>query len=348
MKPVVSIIIPTLNRSATLHDTLVSLASLDHDAAAYEILVVDNGSTDYTGELVDRFISSTPSHRIRYYYEPEPGLLSGRHKGALKAKGDILVFIDDDIIADAGWLNAIVRTFEDPTVHLVGGPSLPKYETAPPEWLEIFWFRNGAVSTCGSLSLQDQGSKIIEVDPTWVWGLNFAIRKSTLFETGGFHPDSIPKHLQRFQGDGETGLSLKIRQRGLKAVYQPEALVYHQIPAQRLTIEYFEDRMFFQGVCDSYTKIREPHFNVNAKNQRNGLDWKLPLRKARQIGGRIYRKLTRDPYAEIRRRIQDAYRAGFAFHQNEVANDPELLKWVLKPDYWDYKLPRATEMEDGR
>ena len=70
-----------------------------------------------------------PHHRIRYLLEPEPGLLSGRHRGALESDGEILVFLDDDIEATAGYLHAILDAFKDPAVQLVGGPNLPRYES---------------------------------------------------------------------------------------------------------------------------------------------------------------------------------------------------------------------------
>ena len=67
----------------------------------------------------------------------------------------------------------------------------------------------------------------------------------------------IPKPLQRFQGDGETGVSLAVHANGLESVYHPEAAVQHEVPPSRLDTEYFVQRGFYQGIADSYTFIRE-------------------------------------------------------------------------------------------
>jgi glycosyltransferase involved in cell wall biosynthesis len=337
----VSIIIPTLNHAKYLKNALTSVQNQTFPKDEYEIIVVDNGSTDNTQQVTEQIIATYQTHQIRYIWEPEPGLLSGRHRGAKEAKGQILVFIDDDIEADKGWLAAIMDAFQDPSVHLVGGPSQPDYKSEPPAWLESFWEQHEYGRLCGWLSLLDFGEQIREIDPIFIWGLNYAIRKKTLFEVGGFHPDCIPKHLQRFQGDGEIGLSTKIRETGLKAVYHPKALVWHKVLNERLTVEYFEKRAFYQGVCSSYTQIRMNYqgglqFKKQSKLIRL-LSWRTPFKIYNLLRERIRQKYS--GYAEIKKRTDEAYQAGFAFHQNEVANDPELLKWVLKENYFDYRLP---------
>jgi len=92
--------------------------------------------------------------------------------------------------------------------------------------------------------------------PNYIWGLDFAIRRRALFDLGGFHPDCISDALQHFQGDGETGLTMKAFVQGYKAVFTSRAKVYHFISASRMTPEYFERRAYYQGVCDSYSRIR--------------------------------------------------------------------------------------------
>ena len=128
----ISVIVPTLNRSASLHQTLVSVLTQAFPASDFEVIVVDNGSKDSTRAAVETLQTDHPNLRLRYIYEPEPGLLSGRHRGALEASGEILAFTDDDIEAAPGWLAAIASSFDDPLVHLVGGRNLPKYEITPP------------------------------------------------------------------------------------------------------------------------------------------------------------------------------------------------------------------------
>ena len=106
-----SIIIPTCNRADQLFRCIKSLVSIDMAFDEYEIIVIDNGSKDNTKEVVDKFKKEFTKHNIRYFYDDIPGLLTGRHRGAKEAKSELLVFVDDDIHADKGWLAAIVDTF---------------------------------------------------------------------------------------------------------------------------------------------------------------------------------------------------------------------------------------------
>jgi len=327
-----SIIIPTRNRAQWLDMTLKSLLMQEISDHPYEILVVDNGSTDHTLKIVQKVISENPGQKISYHFEPVPGSMSARHCGALKAEGEILVFIDDDIEADKNWLNTILMAFENEAVNLVSGPSLPVFEADPPPWVAKYWTHRSNRFYCGSLSIQNLGDSIIEIDPTFVWSLNWSIRKKTFFEEGGFHPCVIPKEFQHFQGDGETGLSLKLRAKGHRALYVPGAKIFHHIPRERLTASYFEGRFFYQGVCDSYTQIRK------SKGVKNILTPSVVPNEAYLSSLSAY-----ESYQEIvHQRIHEAYVQGFKFHLEAVKNSEVILQWVLKDNYLDYKLPELN------
>ncbi|MBW4481202.1 MAG: glycosyltransferase [Tildeniella torsiva UHER 1998/13D] len=335
----ISVIIPTLNRADSLALALESLSRQQAPDADFEVLVVDNGSIDHTKAIAQSFADKLPSAQLRYIFEPEPGLLSGRHRGAQEAKGDILSFLDDDVELDPGWLVAVHNAFENATVHLVGGRNLPRYESTSPPWLKYFWQKCPGGQLCTELSLLDLGDQRHSIDANYVWGLNFSIRKGTLRELGGFHPDCIPKRLQHLQGDGETGLTRQANQKGYKAVYEPLALLHHVVPAARLTPEYFEARYFYQGVCDSYTVIRDRHRSQDAVADATG-----QTQRFNHYVGKVKGKLASltqgsAEYRAIRQRCKAAYQAGFQFHQQQVAQNPALLAWVLKEDYWEYKLP---------
>ena len=329
----VSIIIPTRNRAKMLSKALASFARQDVDSAAYEILVIDNGSTDDTEAVTAGAREQYSDLNLRYFLEPVPGLLSGRHRGAFEAQGDMLCFVDDDIEAAPQWLASILAAFEEPKVHLVGGASIPEFEATPPAWMDRFMdCRDGRIN-CGDLSLFDIGEQTVRIDPTYVWGLNFSIRKKTLFDLGGFHPDCIPKALQHFQGDGETGLALKIRKKGLSAVYTGGARVVHHISRERLTVAYFEARYFYQGVCDSFTRIRE----ARSVGEAVAFPPVVP-EDAMPADETLYGRYRRLIYG----RIQAAHAAGFRFHQEAVRTDHRLLDWVLRDDYFDFQLPDLT------
>ena len=329
----ISIIIPSYNRAGSLHQTMTSIASVVTPSDSVEIIIVDNGSVDDTASICREIKHRFPKHNWRYFYDDTPGLLTGRHLGARQAQGDILAFLDDDVRLAPSWLEALNDAFSDPEVMLTGGPSWPHYEVEPPSWLGGMWveFEEGRV--LGQLSLVDLGATRKDVNPLFVGGLNFSIRKTAFQACGGFHPDYLPKPLQRYQGDGETGLALKVKARGLKALYHSGVWLKHVVPASRLTPEHFEWRGFYQGICDSYANIRR-----NGCLPASTQSWKDLVRP---IKWQLERKgLLRNPTAKAVRFL--AARARFAgswFHENEVRKDPNLLEWVLKPDYLDYRLP---------
>lgn len=349
----ISIIIPTFNRDAFLPNAIKGITKLNYQSDKYEILIIDNGSTDNTKNISKKVIQENPGHTIKYIFEPSPGLLAARHKGASEAQGDILTFIDDDIIPFPTWLTAISKSFDDDGVQLVGGKTLPKYEETPPAWLHQLWGVTPYGGTsCGYLSLQDLGDQPRDIHPNYIFGLNLSIRKTALLDAGGFHPDLYPKYLQRFQGDGETGLTLRCFNKGFKAVYNPEAGVYHCIPPQRMTIPYFENRMFYQGVCNSYSDLRNEK-ELKGKNVGIPKIKKILFSyvyKAKQLLlNHVISKKGNNELPElkiIRQRMNSAYNNGYQYHQTEVKKDPELLKWVLKENYWDYQLPGDLELYD--
>jgi glucosyl-dolichyl phosphate glucuronosyltransferase len=328
-----SIIVPTLDRAGILAQCLESVAALDFERPGFEVLVVDNGSSDRTPEIVRQFMDLHPELVLRFIVEKEPGLLSGRHRGVREAIGDILAFIDDDTLVDPGWLRAIDAGFSNSEVIIVGGPSLPKYQSPPPPWLEWFWETDQEKSVCGALSLIDFGPKERRVPASWVFGLNFSIRKGALLELGGFHPDCIPVQFQKFQGDGETGLARKAEAQGRPAVFSPGAKVHHLIPKERLTIESFAIRFYYQGICDSYFAMRQAG-KVPPSSIRKC--WERQWRRAIGCAGRLIGEQLK---LFVLNTMRQAYLEGYEFHRRAALRDPKVLSWVLRDDYWDYRLP---------
>jgi glycosyltransferase involved in cell wall biosynthesis len=327
----ISIIIPTFNRAELLEGALNSIVTVIASTDAVEIVIVDNGSLDKTASVVREMGSKFPRYEWRYFYEPIPGLLSGRHRGMEEARGEILSFLDDDVLLTPSWPSALQDAFRDPRIVLVGGPSRPLYEVGPPDWLEDLWEEADGHRMLPFLSLITSGPVAAIIDPLFVFGLNFSIRKSALQACAGFHPDCIQPELQRYQGDGETGLARKIKAAGLLALHHPGVAVIHVIPAHRLSLESFELRAFYQGVCDSYTRIRLGGVvgRSSTKSSEGGLT--ALMKKLRGF--------RRNDIDIVRTCLDLAHAAGIAFHDNEVRGDPDLLRWVTKPHYFDYTLP---------
>jgi len=336
-----SVIIPTRNRADLLKSALQSLETQTLPSNFFEVLVIDNGSTDNTRQVVE--LARQRLGNVRYFYDPTPGLHVGRHLGMKMAESDILVYADDDIEAFPTWLEAIAESFQDPEVVLVGGKNLPKWESEPPEWILKMWEpdKNGD-RVLGYLSILDLGNERKFINPFYVFGCNFSIRKKILLEAGGFHPDAFPQELIKYRGDGESHVSRYISDHNYKALYHPQASVYHIVPSSRLTEDYFCQRAHNQGISDSYTKIRLQHLGDN--NKRLLLRYCRVLKKMaigkwlklliRQIGSKILTE-NGDEISFIKKKIQKAYLEGWNYHQQLVKRDLSLLGYVIRENYYD-------------
>jgi glycosyltransferase involved in cell wall biosynthesis len=214
-----SVIIPTRNRADVLVRCLAALTRQTLPIDEFEVLVVDNGSIDSTCDVAKAYGQSL---QLTYVTAPVPGLHVGRHAGLLRAKSDVLIFADDDIEALPTWVEAVVDSFKDTGVALVGGNNYPLFEEDPPAWLLRWWKRPVHIGRAmGSLSILDFGDGIFEISPGYVWGCNFSIKREVLLKAGGFHPDGVPKEQLRYRGDGETHVSDVVRRSGCARCLTP-------------------------------------------------------------------------------------------------------------------------------
>lgn len=323
-----SVIIPTRNRSALLEKAIKSIILQTYPSENFEIIIVDNGSTDETRSVVHS--QKHNFHNLTYIYEPKPGLHVGRHAGLTIAKGEILVYGDDDIEAFPTWLEGIAESFNDPAVVLVGGNNLPRFECTPPAWIEKLWQNNPLGMTIVVYSLLDLGDDVKEISPYYVFGCNYSIRKRVLLEVGGFHPDSMPEDLLKYRGDGESAVSLAILKRGYKTIFNPKASVYHWVPKSRMTFEYIYKRGYAEGISNSYIKIRK-------RGHQNLINY------FRAISFFITRKSSVKILKTLRKNVSpndiftNGYLDGYLYHQREAYHNRELFEWVLQPVYYENK-----------
>lgn len=327
----ISVIIPTRNRAEFLASALGSLLDQALSADQFEILVIDNGSSDHTAAVVK---DQNGTHdNLRYFHEPEPGLHAGRHRGLAEANSDTLVFADDDIEALPTWLAAVDEAFADSSVAMVGGNNFPMFMGAPPDWLTALWNRPTDLGgrALPALSILDLPGPPRSISPYLIWGCNFAIRREVLLRAGGFHPDGMPEELIRFRGDGETYVSRFVVESGMKCLFHPGASVYHKVAPERMTYGYFRQRGYNQGVSDSYTVLRSG--GTHARSQRS-----LPYRCARwgwnQIRSAAARIQTPAATRTALENFNAGHREGYAFHQDAYRADPEVREWVHRERYF--------------
>lgn len=328
----ITVVIPTRNRAELLRNTLESLTEQTLSNTEFEILVIDNGSTDHTAQVTADFTCRL--RNLLYFHEPEPGLHAGRHRGLREARGDILVYADDDIRGLPTWLEAVAENFTDPEVALLGGNNYPDFQGPVPGWLNKLWRRPAMGGQgLGALSILSlpEGRRVH--DPNLVWGCNFAIRRQVLLDAGGFHPDGMPKELIRFRGDGESHVSWYLKQNKLLCLFDSRASVYHIVTPERMTLEYFWQRNFNQGISASYTMLRNG--SQTKKSRRCGA-----VAFARFVANGVWRRVKRwvgedAEFCKLAKVISDGYRQGFEYHQRMYQTDMEVRAWVHKSDYFE-------------
>ena len=251
----ISVIIPTLNRAELLKQTLESLAQQTFKEELFEIIVIDNGSSDNTKNVCISYQREHPN--LIYIYDDRPGLHIGRNRGYLESKADILVYADDDIIASKTWLEAIYLGFEDEETVLIGGNNYPCFEVKPPKWVNDLWTydRKEKLKRLEPYSVIIIGDESRRVDAGAIFGCNFAIRKNVLAEIGGFHPDGMPDKFIRYRGDGESFITSTIRRRKWKAMFYPDASVQHMVTKGRLSFKYVKKVFYRTGVSYGFSAL---------------------------------------------------------------------------------------------
>jgi glycosyltransferase involved in cell wall biosynthesis len=240
----ISAIICTHNRDAYLGAAIDSLLAQDF-TAEFEVVVVDNGSSDRTHEVV-----AQRSHdpRLKYIFEPIIGLSVARNTGAKIASGEILAYLDDDAVASDRWLEILYSAYQNNSQLAIAGGKVTllwPQGIQPPQWL--------SPGLAGNLGAYDLGDSTIYIDQPGLTprGLNYSLRRSFLEESGGFdlHLGRVGKNLLSNEELQMTEFAL---QRGWQVAYLPEALVAHNVSPERLQRSWFLNRGWWQGISECY------------------------------------------------------------------------------------------------
>lgn len=238
----VSILFATYKRGEILRITLDSFAKLSPGQFTYEIIVIDNACEHQIANLVSLYQTLLP---IRYLQEPAPGKNSALITGLLHATGEILVFTDDDVIADPEWLNSLVAGIERlPEYDLFGGRILPSL----PDNAED---KHGLLQRSGSFIksayvIADWPLPEGPIKVGHIWGPNMAVRRR-VFDSGiTFDPKIGPNGGNYIMGS-ESDFLNRAASKGFKGAYIPSAQVRHQIRPEQLTIDWLAGRAFRWG-----------------------------------------------------------------------------------------------------
>jgi len=231
--------IQTYNRAETLATTLESLRALRCPKGVdYEILVVDNNSSDYTPEVIRRY-ATILAPRLRSVSEPRQGLSRARNRGLREARGEIVCFIDDDVKVDPGWLEAVSSAFTKHSATVVGGRSYLIYPTFRPEWLPP--------TKEFLLSRLDHGDEVLVNTNKQLFGLNLSVLRQAALEVRGFNAQ-FGRNRRSLASGEEADFLARIKRTGAVVVYEPEAVVGHMVPFERITKTWLLRRSYVGGV----------------------------------------------------------------------------------------------------
>jgi glucosyl-dolichyl phosphate glucuronosyltransferase len=230
----VTVIVSTRNRCEDLAKALASLAASElPDSVVWEVLVVDNASTDATRGVVEDFAARYPG-RFRYLYQAVAGKSLALNAAVRETRADVLAFTDDDVSVEPSWLGNLVKPLKDPAWAGVSGRTLAARDFWPPDWLAA-----DARYALAPLGLFDRGTEPGELAET-PFGNNMAYRKAVFDKYGGFRTDLGPRSGSSDpQKSEDSEFGTRLLSAGERLRYEPSALLYHSTPQARITRDYF-------------------------------------------------------------------------------------------------------------
>lgn len=254
----ISAIICTLNRADYLKKAIQSLIDQTLSKEHYEIIVVDNGSTDSTKGIIKSFECL---ENFRFILEPIMGLSQARNTGWQNANGKYIAYLDDDAIASSEWLERIVKAFENvkPQPGSVGGKVIPIWEVNRPAWLPKELERSLTI-----IDWTDKPTFLIK-DSHYLAGTNVAYIREILWECGGFST-RLGRKGNKLLSSEEIMIKMYLKRHNLGSYYDPKICVQHHIPAERLKKRWFYRRSFWQGISSEILQYLEI--------KQNGVKWR--------------------------------------------------------------------------
>ena len=236
----VSVIVCTYNREKLLEKTLLSLIDQDLRPDAYEIIVVDNGSSDNTRAVVERIANS--SGRIRYIYESRLGVAIARNTGARMSRGRYIAFFDDDNVADVNCVRELLRAYDEivPKPSIVAGRIDLDWEGKE----RPLWFSDRYDRWVSRYDFGDQPRQLTPDD--YIVTMNVAFDKEDYLASGGIRED-LSRKGRMFITSGDVDLFVRMLSLGLHAYYQPSAQAFHFVPRSRQKRSWLLKRIFGEG-----------------------------------------------------------------------------------------------------
>jgi len=304
-----SVIIPTYNRANDLRPTLSSLAEIS-SRDPWELIVVDNNSTDETGDVVRQAQSWFPVP-LRYIFEGNQGRCAALNAGIIESTGEILVTTDDDVRVDEDWLDRAAEGLLLCHCDYIGGKVLPMWGRTRPGWLPNRGGRHWSV-----IALLDYGPHAVEFGRQVPIGVNMAFRRDA-FARAGLWDNRLGRKAGTLLGQEVREWGLRARAAGLRGFYVPDFMIHHVIPPDRLTKRYFRRWFYWHGIS------RAMLYSKSRINMESPEVTELDYSKVPHIGG-VPRYMYRSCLSALRKSI------GAHINGDEVAAfEHELWLWFF-------------------
>lgn len=234
----ISILIATYRRAGLLQQTLAALGSLRRLDLLAELLVIDNADDAATHEVVAAAARQLP---VRLLIEPTAGKNRALNRALPEARGDLLVFTDDDVITDPDWLVALAEgAARWPEAAVFGGRVLPRWPAGLAPVFDHPFFRH-------AYAIADWETAEGYYSAGRVFGANMAVRSRIVAEGWRFAPEVGPQGSENYVPGSETELTGRLERAGLRSVYLPQAVVFHCIRPEQLQLPWLYGRAFRRG-----------------------------------------------------------------------------------------------------
>lgn len=223
----VTIAIPTYNRAGFLRQTLAGVLAQQFPRDGFEVLVIDNNSRDDTPRVVAEFAAARPA--LRYLLESQQGLDYARNRAIAEARGDIIVFGDDDILVQPDWLahmTAPLLADHGRRIGAVGGEVIPVFPDGQPDWIREWHAPLAFRADAGPIEARHSPMGANVAFPKWV------------FEKLGLFHTALDRAAGNYFSGGDSEMIRRVRAAGLEVWFAPAAAVKHQMPAGRTTFRY--------------------------------------------------------------------------------------------------------------
>ena len=230
-----SIIICTYNRAEILGKCLQSIAEQTIVPSFFEVIIVDNNSTDGTSKIMKPFTSKYAN--FRSIIEPKQGLSHARNRGCKEAKTDWVIYIDDDAIISPGYLKRVLLLINNYDFDCFGGMFYAWYLYGKPKWLP---------KEFGSMTFLREGIGLIDGSSGWLCGGNFAFKKEVLQTVGGFDPDFGMSGDQLGYGEDDY-IQQILFDKNYKIGFDPDLVVYHAVLPHKFKLSWHLKAAFQLG-----------------------------------------------------------------------------------------------------